>query len=30
MMGSQTTNRVQGRRESMHKHFATAPRLKKQ
>jgi len=30
MMGSQTTSRVQGRRESMHKHFATAPRLKKQ
>ncbi|KAK7793822.1 hypothetical protein R5R35_014324 [Gryllus longicercus] len=24
------TTRVQGRRESMHKHFATAPRLKKQ
>lgn len=30
MMGSLTTSRVQGRRESMHKHFATAPRLKKQ
>ncbi|KAJ9601176.1 hypothetical protein L9F63_000644, partial [Diploptera punctata] len=30
MPGSRTTSRVQGRRESMHKHFATAPRLKKQ
>ncbi|XP_069675312.1 SH3 and multiple ankyrin repeat domains protein 3 isoform X2 [Periplaneta americana] len=30
LSGSRTTSRVQGRRESMHKHFATAPRLKKQ
>lgn len=27
---SRPTSRVQGRRESMNKHFATAPRLKKQ
>lgn len=30
MTVSRTSSRIQGRRESMHKHFATAPRLKKQ
>ncbi|XP_063229617.1 SH3 and multiple ankyrin repeat domains protein 3 isoform X2 [Bacillus rossius redtenbacheri] len=30
LVASQRPGRVQGRRESVHKHFATAPRLKKQ
>nr|CAD7264682.1 unnamed protein product [Timema shepardi] len=30
LTSQRSTTRVQGRRESMHKHFATAPRLKKQ